>query len=95
MDHPDPDPAAQAAADVELLLSGASGLQRIVEVARAVDAGDVSGGPAQAAPSGSCVRAPQPLVDGHDEAGHHGDGQDAQPRLRRDGRGAEDGVHGG
>jgi hypothetical protein len=48
MDHPDPDPAAQAAADVELLLSGASGLQRIVEVARAVDAGDMSAGPAEA-----------------------------------------------
>lgn len=47
MDHPDPDPAAQAAADVELLLSEASGLQRIVEVARAVDAGDVTDGPAQ------------------------------------------------
>lgn len=40
MDHLDPDPAAQAAADVELLLSGASGLQRIVEVAKAVDGDD-------------------------------------------------------
>jgi hypothetical protein len=39
MDHPDPDPAAQAAADVERLLSGASGLQRIVEVARGVNGG--------------------------------------------------------
>jgi hypothetical protein len=39
MEHPDPDPAAQAAADVERLLSEASGLQRIVEVARGVNGG--------------------------------------------------------
>jgi hypothetical protein len=84
MDHPDADPAAQAAADVELLLSEASGLQRIVEVARGVD-GDHAGS----------VRSSESLVDGHDEAGHHGDGEDAQPHLRSDGRGSEHGVHGG
>lgn len=39
MDHPAPDPEAQAAADVERLLSGASGLHRIVEVARGVNGG--------------------------------------------------------
>ena len=94
MDHPDADPAAQAAADVELLLSEASGLQRIVEVARGVDGGAASTGLSgmPAADSGP-VRSSQPLGD--DDAGHHGDGQDVQPHLRSDGRRAEHGVHGG
>lgn len=64
MGHPDSDPAVQAAADVERLMSGALGLQRIVEVARAVDGcGDPSDPPpGQAAPS----EDPGP-ADGRDE----------------------------
>lgn len=64
MDHPGPDPAARAAADVQRLLGQAPHLRRIVEVAEAVAAGQDPGAAEQAPDLGD----DQHPVDGNEQA---------------------------